>query len=130
MNLGIKEFVSKYKKLFIFLLVGFINTLFGYTIYVLLVINNFDYKAAITISTIIGVIFNYISTGRFVFKYNRFNRIIPFISVYTLIYLVNLLLITFFLNIGFNELLSGAFALMPVVTLTFYLLNKYVYYDK
>lgn len=130
MNLNIKGFVGNYNKIFKFLLIGSINTLFGYSIYALLILNNFDYKIAISISTILGVIFNYISTGRFVFKYNRFDRILPFIFIYTLIYLINLILITLFINIGFNELLSGAFALIPVVMLTFFLLNKYVYYDK
>ena len=57
----------------------------------LFIINNVDYKIAITIATIFGVIFNYISTGRFIFRYSGFDRIIPFILTYIVIYLINLL---------------------------------------
>ena len=58
MNLNIKGFVGNYNKIFKFLLIGSINTLFGYSIYALLILNNFDYKIAISISTILGVICN------------------------------------------------------------------------
>ena len=120
--------LTNYKKLIKFLIIGSINTLLGYTVYALFIINNVDYKIAITIATIIGVIFNYISTGRFVFRYSGFDRIIPFILTYIVTYLINLLLVSFLLVFGLSELFSGAIALVPVSILTFYLLSKHVYY--
>ena len=50
-----------------FLLVGVLNTLFGYFLYGSLILIGLDYKYAVLLATIIGVLFNFQTTGRLVF---------------------------------------------------------------
>jgi len=51
-----------------FIAVGLLNTVVGYAIYGILILLNVPYLAALLVSTIAGVIFNYFSIGRLVFK--------------------------------------------------------------
>ena len=50
-----------------FLLVGVLNTLFGYFLYGSLILIGLNYKYAVLLATIIGVLFNFQTTGRLVF---------------------------------------------------------------
>ena len=50
-----------------FLVIGAVNTAFSYVIYALLVLIGLHYSLATLISTILGIIFNFFTTGRIVF---------------------------------------------------------------
>lgn len=107
-----------------FLFVGALNTLFGYVIYALLVLIGLHYSLATLISTILGIIFNFFTTGRIVFK-NRDNKlIIAFVLVYAFTYGVNVLLLRWLIDgLGVNKLVAGAIVTLPVAVLS-YLLNS------
>ncbi|MGV2387505.1 MAG UNVERIFIED_CONTAM: GtrA family protein [Microcystis novacekii LVE1205-3] len=47
-----------------FLLVGVLNTLFSYFLYGSLILIGLNYKYAVLLATIIGVLFNFQTTGR------------------------------------------------------------------
>ena len=82
----------KNSKLIKFLLVGMINSLFGYTVFSLLIfLKLLDYNIALLIATICGVLFNFKTTGTIVFKNGNNTLIIRFITVYLFIYVINLL---------------------------------------
>ena len=49
-----------------FLLVGVLNTLFSYFLYGTLILIGLDYKYAVLLVTILGVLFNFQTTGRLV----------------------------------------------------------------
>jgi putative flippase GtrA len=49
-----------------FLLVGVLNTIFGYFLYGTLILIGLDYKYAVLLVTILGVLFNFQTTGRLV----------------------------------------------------------------
>ena len=49
-----------------FLLVGVLNTLFGYFLYGTLILIGLDYKYAVLLATILGDLFNFQTTGRLV----------------------------------------------------------------
>ncbi|MFN6273722.1 MAG: GtrA family protein [Microcystis sp.] len=57
----------KKHKLVRFLLVGILNTLFGYFLYGSLILIGINYKLAALLATIIGVLFNFQTTRRLVF---------------------------------------------------------------
>ncbi|NCQ92050.1 MAG: hypothetical protein GPI94_15420 [Microcystis aeruginosa LG13-03] len=50
-----------------FLLVGVLNTIFGYSLFAVLILIGLNYKYAVLIGTIQGVLFNFQTTGRLVF---------------------------------------------------------------
>ncbi len=75
-----------------FLLVGGLNTIVGYGLYVILVFFNINYLIANTISTIIGVLHSYLWNRFFTFKSKEkaFKEILKFISVYIISYLLGM----------------------------------------
>lgn len=106
-----------------FLAVGFLNTLFGYSVFSLLIYLELHYGVASLLSTIVGVLFNFKTTGKIVFNNSNNNLLYRFIGVYTLIYFVNIGLLRIFdiLNVGMYE--AGAILILPIACLSFYL-NK------
>lgn len=55
------------KQLVKFLLVGGLNTLFGYAVFAVLISTGLHYTIAVFIGTLIGVLFNFKTTGKLVF---------------------------------------------------------------
>ena len=58
-----------------FVLVGILNTAFGYLVFALLLFLGLHYTLAVILSTIAGVLFNFKTTGTLVFK-NHNNKLI------------------------------------------------------
>ena len=106
-----------------FLFVGGINTLFGYLVFSVFILLQIHYALASLISTIIGVLFNFFTTGRIVFKNNEPKLILKFFGVYGIIYLINVLLLKIFDTYHVNMLIAGAILVFPVAILS-YFLNK------
>jgi len=112
-------------KFFRFIMVGIINTAFGYALFALLIYLKFHYSIAVLISTILGVLFNFKTIGEIVFN-NKSNRLIlRFCMVYFITYWLNVFIIFIFKKvISENLYLVGFLALIPVALITFFL-NKY-----
>jgi putative flippase GtrA len=111
-------------QLFRFLAVGILNTLFGYSLYALLIYLGLEYTYALLFATIAGVLFNFHTIGRLVFQ-SRDKRLIgKFFAVYAITFCVNLLLIKLMVRFGLSAYLAGAFAIIPTTILSF-LLNKF-----
>ena len=113
-----------------FLVIGAVNTAFSYVIYALLVLIGLHYSLATLISTILGIIFNFFTTGRIVFRNMDNRRIIRFILVYALTYLVNVLFLKGLVD-GFSmdKLLAGALVTLPVALLSYYLNSIWTFRD-
>jgi putative flippase GtrA len=111
-----------------FLIVGGINTLFGYLIFAFFIFINFHYSLAALISTIAGIIFNFNTTGRLVFN-NRNNRLIfRFFGVYLIIYGLNILFLKLLGSMQMSMFIAGAVIILPVAVIAF-LLNKYLVFN-
>lgn len=119
---GLTSFILKYD-FCRFLITGGINTLFSYLLYAALILIGFEYKVTITILSVITIVWNYHTTGRFVFGYRGFGLIFKFVAVYGLIYLINLLSLMFLVKHGYGPLISQAI-LTPLIAVTSFVLNK------
>jgi putative flippase GtrA len=106
-----------------FLFVGGINTFFGYAVFSVFILLHIHYAFASLISTIIGVLFNFFTTGRIVFRNNDPKLILKFFGVYGIIYLINLLFLKVFDTYQVNMLIAGAILIFPIAILS-YFLNK------
>ena len=115
------------KKFYKFLLVGFLNTIFGYSIFALAIFIGFHYSIALLLSTVLGIIFNFNSLGYLVFKNNNKQLFIKFLLVYLFVYIVNLILIKLIFAIVFNYYVSAAIMVIPSAFLSFILLKTYVF---
>lgn len=123
-----RESVFIKNRFFRFIVVGIINTLFGVGVYSLLLYWGISYVWAIFIGTVIGVLFNFKTTGRLVFgcRENRF--LFKFIISYVIGYVVNLLIVRFLIMyIGFNSYWSGYIAIPIVAILSFFLQRYWVF---
>lgn len=111
-----------------FIITGFINTLFGYLVFSLLIYLNLEYKIALFISYLFGIIFNFITYKFFVFNV-PFNtkRLVRYLIVYIVTYNINLYLLSFVFEIFRNYYISQIFVLPIIVLLTWFLLNKWVF---
>lgn len=86
-----------------FLFVGVINTAFGYGVFLLFIWFGMHYSVALLFSNILGILFNYKTTGYIVFQ-NKSNRLLlKFFMVYGVVYLFNLLELYFLDKSGVYE---------------------------
>ena len=106
-----------------FLIVGGINTAFGYGVFALLIFLKFHYAIAVLLGTILGVLFNFQTTGRLVFDSKGNRLIFKFIGVYVIIYVINTLALGVFNFFKVNMYLAGAVMLLPMAMVAF-VLNK------
>lgn len=110
-----------------FLAVGVLNTAFGYACYVLLLLAGLHYTLALLLGTVLGVMFNFKTTGSLVFG-SRDNRLIArFVGTYAIIYCCNVVAIGLLLRTGLSAQWAGALMLLPMAVLAFILNRKFVF---
>jgi len=118
------------KKFFRFILVGILNTLFGYLIYAFFIFLHLHYAQAVLLATIIGALFNFKTIGALVFK-NTDNRLIfKFLSVYLVTYLFNVFALKVCSRFGMDMYLAGIIVAFPAALISFVLQNFLVFRDK
>jgi putative flippase GtrA len=106
-----------------FLATGVLNTAVGYALFALFIAAGLHYAVATLLATTLSVAFNFLSTGRFVFKKTGREYLLRFISVYALLYVVNILLLKTLLVLSVSAYLAG-FLLLPVMAILGYLLQS------
>ena len=114
-----------------FLFVGAINTLFGYSMYALFVTFGFNPSNALLISYILGVFWNFKTTGSIVFR-NKDNKLIfKFFISYVFTYYVNSISLNFLIdNLHINKYLAEAIVIPPVAVLSFLIFKTFIFKDK
>ena len=116
-------------KILKFLSAGVLNTLFSYFIYAVLLFFKVPYIFALFISTIAGIIFNYITYGRLVFNNNGSWMVFgKFVGTYSIIYVVNIIFLRFLISeLLLNPYLGQAICIPISVLLSWFLMNYWVY---
>ncbi len=112
-----------------FLGVGLINTVFGYAIYALLILFNMPYLGALLMATIVGVIFNYFSIGRLVFKSKSgAHTFAKFIAAYGVVYCINATTLKLLINnLQINPYIGQALCIPLSVLISWFLMNYWVF---
>ena len=113
-----------------FLLVGALNTLFSYCVYSLLLFIGGHYAIAVIVSTVLGVLFNFKTTGVIVFKNNDNALIFKFVGVYSVTCSLNIIFLKIFDMLGFNLYFAGAILILPMALISFILMKKLVFVRK
>ena len=115
-NLGKYQFAR-------FVLVGIMNALFGYGCFALFLYAGLHYPIALFLATVLGIFFNFKSTGSLVFGSHDNRLIFRFIGSYGVIYFINILGIKAFSYVGVVPYISGAILILPMAVLA-YIFNK------
>ncbi|MBP5497594.1 MAG: GtrA family protein [Bacteroidales bacterium] len=134
----IKEFLHRYfEPQFIrFVLVAILNTAFGWCVYagLLWVINLFHipnpYVLASLLGYIIGILFNFTTYSKIVFKNDKKRLLFRFIMVYVVCWLCNSFGIWLLEKWHINNYLAGAITAIPVGFLGYVLNSIFVFKKK
>lgn len=110
-----------------FLIVGGINTIFGYCMFALFIYLNFHYAVAAFLSTTLGILFNFKTTGVIVFKNNDNKLIINFFLVYGILYIINVGWLKIFNMFAFSNYIAGLILLLPSAVIGFFLNKIFVF---
>lgn len=110
-----------------FLLVGLLNAAFGYGCFAIFIFYGLHYSAALLLATVLGVAFNFKSTGVLVFG-SRDNRLVArFIIGYAFVYCVNLGGIAGLSYFGIVPYMSGMVLILPMAILSYFINNRFVF---
>lgn len=118
---------SESKRFLRFIFVGVINTIFGYSIYWLLLRLNLHFTISLLIASIIGILFNFHTTGKFVFANTEQQLLKKFFYVYLLLYIINVASIKMLCILNISPSIAGAIALVPNAVIAFILQKKMVF---
>lgn len=113
-----------------FLLVGGLNTAFGYGVYALSLYLGAHYAVAATLSTVLGVLFNFFTTGTLVFGQRDPARLHRFVAVYGVTWAVGVLALKVASALGIDLYVAGLVLLLPSAGLSFLLLRTFVFRER
>ncbi|WP_374246050.1 GtrA family protein [Zoogloea sp.] len=99
---------------------GVVNTAVSYVTYVLLLQVGLNFAIANLISLVVGMAVSFYNQGRFVFGNGSLDRLPRFVLLWSVLYPINILLISVFMNMGFGAAVAGAIALVPMTLLSFF----------
>lgn len=110
-----------------FLVVGGINTLFGFGVYSACICLDCPVPIALLFSMVLGTLFNFFSTGHYVFRQFSFNLLPRFLICYLFIYILNIYFFeVIFLKIN-NKIYTQAILVLPLAVMSYFLMNRFVF---
>jgi len=111
-----------------FLKNGLFNTAMGYGIYSGLLVIDVTYFYAAPTSFVLGTLFAYLTSSRFVFKKKLSHKtLIRFFICYGFLMLLNLTLVSLLVAISLNAYVAGFLAIICHAVLGFLVLNNWVF---
>ena len=109
-----------------FIFVGILNTCFSYFLYAFFIFMGLVPNIALYFQYILGIIWNFKTTGTIVFKNSNNKLFLKFLLSYVFTFLVNSVLL--YLLTGFlNDYLSQALLILPVALLSFVIMKYWVF---
>jgi putative flippase GtrA len=110
-----------------FLVAGGVNTLFGFAVYSICILAGMAVWLALLIGMLSGTLFNFITTGGYVFRELSLGRFPRFLICYFLVYGINFMLIEL-ISIWLNsKILSQAIITFPLALLSYFLMVRFVF---
>jgi|GEM_PF-992998 putative flippase GtrA len=122
MKLNIKQ----QKQFVVFVFMGGINTIFGYSIFAFFIFLKMSYYLAFLFAASLGLIFNFMTTGRIVFKNKDFGLFYKFIFISIIMYFLHIILIRI-INVHINNFYISGLMTMSLTALIAFYLNKKVF---
>ncbi|RYG99353.1 MAG: GtrA family protein [Alphaproteobacteria bacterium] len=108
-----------------FVLIGVVNTAFGYGVFAATWLMSQSNVIALTVAYVAGPLFNYFTVGKFVFTNRGLNTLPLFLLGYLLTAAINLALLEVLVRFGIGTLLAQILCTPPIVFLSF-LYNNFV----
>ncbi|WP_169083624.1 GtrA family protein [Paenibacillus sp. PL91] len=130
MNLNIDSLLNRSKVVIKFGMVGLLNTLITYILYLVL-LDHYPYVISYSVSYVAGIFISYFFNTLFVFKQPiSLKNLLKFPIIYLVQYLLNLLLMFILVDtLNINEKFSLIISIIVTFPITF-ILSKYVLKNK
>lgn len=113
-----------------FLIVGAVNSAVGYGLFAGFILLALMPEVALLLATILGVIFNFLTTGRFVFADRDRSRLLHFIAVYAAVYVFNALALRGLALLAVPPLIAQLVLLPTAAVMTFFALRSFVFKER
>jgi putative flippase GtrA len=113
-----------------FVLTGGVNTLFGFSVYAIAVTSNLHLAVALFVGMLAGTVFNFLTTGGYVFRQLAVARYPRFVACYFFIYGINLLMMNLFTHWLSSTLLIQGILSIPLAVLSYVILSRFVFARK
>ena len=110
--------------------VGILNTAFGYGIYVGFLWIGVWPWLALLFATVLGILFNFKTTGYLVFQHRANRGFYLFLLVYGGIYALNTMLLYGLMLLGWSPQIAQAILLGPIALTTFFSLRTFVFSEE
>lgn len=110
-----------------YVLVGLLNTGFGYSLFSVLLFLGFEHLVALVASTALSTIFNFFTTGKLVFGNSSFRVVIRYIEASLLLLGGNALLLGKVTSLGVGALFGQVLCLSLVVPAGFCVMRLWVF---
>jgi putative flippase GtrA len=115
------------RQLMAFVLVGVLNTAFGYATFAVLLLAGLHYALAAALATILGILFNFQTTGRLVFGSSDPSLIFRFVAVYGVVYVLNVGALRLLQDTPVPVLAAQALLLPLMAGISFFLNQRFVF---
>ena len=116
-----------------FLIAGGINTFFSYICFAVIMYLTGIKEMAVTLNLIICVLFNYMTSSRFVFKDKGITvkKVFKFYGIYFITYIINIIHLNVTVDIwNWNVYLAQLATLVYIPWISFFLQRKLIFIDK
>ena len=107
-----------------FVVLGVANTAFGLGVYTLLVLTGVSPQPALAVAFVIGVLWNFMLHGRFLFRIRGFSRLPHYIVAYIVTYCFNAISLQALLTAGLGSILAQTLLAPVAAILSFILISK------
>jgi len=124
---AVRGLALRYRRFIRFLFVGFGNTLVGYGLFVALFLVTQSHRFSLVVATVLGVLFNFFTTGRIVFGNRRAGPLLAFLAGYAVTLSINFVLLETLVHAGVHALLAQAVTLPVVVVLSYLINSRFVF---
>ena len=113
-----------------FLVVGAVNTLFGFFVYSLFIYYDVEVWLALLGGTIAGLVFNFFTTGGYVFRDISLGKVPGFMICHLVIYGINLSAIKYISGWVGDKTIAQFILIIPMALLSYFLLTRLVFSRK
>jgi len=110
-----------------FLVVGGLNTVFGFAVYSLFALSDLSTWMVLVASNLAGIAFNFVTTGGLVFRDMSLARVPRFLICYGVIFAIYLQLIQWLSPICGGRIWAMTIIVLPMSVLTYFMQSRFVF---
>jgi putative flippase GtrA len=118
---------SSGQELFLFGLVGAVNTAFGYCVYALCLYIGWTYQVASALSMLSSVVVGFVGQGHIVFKNSEPRRLMRYLLMWLGLLVLYNSIVGRVMSEGYSPYVGGLFAIPPVIAASFFAQKYFVF---